>query len=102
VSSALPDDAVDSRQPQACPPALRLRGEERLEDARARGFVHAAARVTHDKRDVAARLHVRAQRGRRSIEVRVRGLDGESSSSGHRIPGVNDEINENLLELALV
>src|SRR5437764_2306807 len=46
AAAALPDDPVDCRKPQPCPPAEFLGCEERLEDVRQHALIHAAARVS--------------------------------------------------------
>jgi hypothetical protein len=49
--------AVHGGQPQPRPLPRRLRGEERLEDACLRVFVHPEAGVAHGKANVLARAH---------------------------------------------
>ena len=62
VAAGLLDDAVDGGQAQAGALARPLGGEERLEDLRLRGRVHAAAGVAHRQHHVAAGLNLRVRR----------------------------------------
>jgi len=55
VSGALLDDAVNGSQAQAGSLALFLGGEERLEDARHGGFVHAGAGIADGKQNIVSR-----------------------------------------------
>ena len=84
-------DAVHHRQPEAGT-AFALGGEEWLQAAAARGFVHAGAGVAdldeHAARDALAGLErmPRAQRERAAL--------------GHRVGRIEDEIDQRLAQLA--
>jgi hypothetical protein len=88
------DDAVDHCQAKAGA-ALTLGGEERLQAALLRLFVHADARVSHFEPHAAGRGVVFAERG----GVAGGHLDG--AALGHGVHRVEDEIGQRVADLVL-
>ncbi len=87
VAAALLDDPVDGREAEPGP--LRpLRREERLDSAGAGVRIHPDAAVPHGQGDERA-----VGRGH------VRGLDRQRAAARHRVPGVDGEVDEHLLDL---
>jgi hypothetical protein len=99
VSSALLDDAVARREPEPGSLPALLRREERLEKPRLDLLGDPDARVADCHADVRTGLsgHVRA--GKRLVQVGVGGLDRKDSAGRHRVAGVQDEIQDGLLDL---
>ena len=81
-------------------PAL-LRREERLERVRERLGVHSVAGVRDLEKDVVARLH-RDVAERAGTERHVHGAHGQPAALGHRVAGVDGEVDEDLLDLPRV
>jgi hypothetical protein len=100
--AGLGDDAVDRRQPEAGAVALGLGGEEGLEDAVDGGLVHARAGVGDTQPDVAARPQAGPGLGVGGVGFQVVGLDAELPAARHGVAGVDGEVHQHLLELALV
>ena len=99
VASALLDDSVDRRKPQAGAFAFFLGGEEWFENARLGFSVHACAGIGNRKQDVGAGLNQRmfAARG---IRVCFAGLNQNSAAIGHRVFGIDDQVHDHLFQLA--
>jgi hypothetical protein len=98
------DDAMRHReaQPRALP--HRFRREERLEDARARLGVHAAAIVAHREARVASRRQRRGDRPRaRGVELDAFQPDLDAPRAAlERMPGVRAQVHQHLLDLRRV
>ena len=93
------DDAIGRRQPQARAFAGLLGGEERLEEVVSRGAVHAHARVGDREEEVWTGLDVEMRDGVGLVDEDILGLDGDRSAVWHRVSGVDDEIDKDLVEL---
>ncbi len=92
----LRDDAVDDGQTEAGANAHGLRGEERLENALHRRFVHAAPRVPH--REMRNLPLVRGDLARR-LRLALQ-CDGDGAHLlADRLGGVDDEIDHDLMEI---
>ena len=102
VAAGLLGDAVAGREAEAGALVVRLRREERLEDARLDRLAHAGARVAHREHHVLAGHHVGGLARVFVVEHHVRRLDHEPAAGGHRVAGVDDEVHQHLLELAAV
>ena len=100
MAPGLVDDAVDRGQPKPGPTIVGLGREERLEHVLERGRVHAGPGVRHREQDVGPRDHVRVARGVRVVELHVGGLDRQLAAVGHRVAGVDREVDDDLLDLA--
>src|SRR2546425_258429 len=102
VAAALLHDAVHRREPEPRALALFLRGEERLEDPRLRGGVHADARVRDGEHYVGAGSHGPVLERVALVELGVCRFDRELAAPRHRVAGVHDQVHDHLLQLARV
>src|SRR5437867_1650525 len=102
VAAGLFYDAVYGRQTKARAASGRLGGEEGLEDPRLRLLVHAAARVADGEHDIFAWDHRDMLRRVRVVEGRVARFDRDSPALGHRVPRVDREIHDDLLDLVRI
>lgn len=102
VPAGLRDDAVDGGEAEAGAVTLGLGGEEGLEDAVDRGLVHAGAGVRHAQPHVPARLQAGPAGGVGGVHVDVGRVDPELAAAWHRVPGVDGQVDQNLLDLARV
>ena len=112
-AAALGHDTEDRRQPQPGPLADSLGREERLEDMRAHLIVHPDSAVLNRESQVVAGLEpllgreeVQATDLGAVLRLRVvlghdhpRRLDGELAAVGHRVPRVDAEVEDDLLDL---
>ncbi len=98
LPARLAREPVDHRQPQAGAFAERLGGEEGVENPLDQIARHADAAVGHAQRHVLARRQV-AFRGSSFIEPFVGGFDGEPAAVGHRVAGVDAQIQQRVFEL---
>ncbi len=118
------DDAVDGRQTQPGPLADVLGREERLEDVRAGGLIHALAVVAHREHDIVARLNAGALGAIAGVQGSLTGLDGNLPALPARaalraraalpacaalralrangITGIDDEVGQKLVDLGRV
>ncbi len=96
------DDPVDSGQTEAAALADGLGREERLEDVRDDIGAHAGSRVAHRELDELSRADLRVQAGVVLVEFGGACLDGQRAAAGHRVAGVDGEVQEDLLHLAPV
>ena len=101
AAAALVHEAVDHRQPQAAALAEALGGEEGLEDPRLRGLVHADAGVGDADAHMAAGQHLGLGRLGR-VEQALVGLDAQLAALGHRVAGVDRQVQDRALELVRV
>ena len=100
VAAALLDDAVDGREPEPGALAAVLRREERLEEPAAASLrVMPIAGVADREHHVRARGASCTSLHERLVELDVRRLDRQACRRRHRVPGVDDEVHEDLLEL---
>ena len=99
VPARLLDEAVDHREPEARALALRLGGEERLEDLLDQLRRHAASGVGDGEHHVAAGRHLLVAAGVVVVEEGVGELDGELAAARHRVAGVDREIEHRGLDL---
>jgi hypothetical protein len=98
----LRDDAVNRGESEAAAFADFLGGEKWLEDAAERGGVHAAARVGEAEADEASGAGLRVAAGLRAVEFHRGGADDELAALRHRVAGVHHEVDDDLLDVALV
>ncbi len=98
----LRDDPVHGGQPEAGSLALRLGGEERLEDPLDDLLRYPYPGVTDLEADVAAWREVGPVGCVCFVHVRVGGLQGQYPAALHGIPGVNRDVDQHLLDLAAV
>ena len=102
VAIALLHDAVDGGEAEAGAVARALGGEERLEEPRLDGTVHADAVVAHGQRHVGAWIYPRVEGRILGGQGDVRRLDGEPAAVGHRVARVHREVDDHLFELARI
>ena len=95
------DDAVDDGEPEAAGAAGPLGREERLEQAPPRLLRHAGARVLNVDADVGVRLGLEVPLAERLGRDAV-GADRELAAVRHRIPGIDGEVHEGLMNLIAV
>ena len=95
-AAALGHDAVHGRQPQAGALADLLGGEERLEDPRERLLVHALAGVGHHQRHEWVGPTLGAHAGGLP---RVASDDADGAAGRHRVPRVDHQVQDRLLDL---
>ena len=79
---------------------VRLGGEERLEDAPPDRLVHADAGVAHGQHRVRPGPRAGMLGGVDRVEVDGARLDGERAAVGHRVAGVDDQVQHHLFDLA--
>ena len=63
---------------------------------------HALARVAHGHKDVRPRRHPLVPGGIFRIEVRMGQLQGQDAACGHGVLGIDDEVHQDLLDLARI
>src|SRR5207247_1886122 len=97
AAAVLLHHAVHGGQPEAGTLPGGLRGEEGLEHVRARLLVHADPGVTHREADVLARPHRPPCLALIFGQVHAPGLDPQHAAVRHRIAGIGDEVEEDLL-----
>ena len=93
-------DALARHQAQAG--AGFLGGEERLEQMLQHGIVHARAAVDHADAQVAARMRLFAGHEKIDGQFGLAGFDAQPAAVGHRLDGVEAEIEQALLQLGVV
>src|SRR5262249_14874032 len=101
-AARLLDDAVDGGETKPGAGAHLLRREERLEDARQILAWNADAGVGHLDLHVFAGRHYLVGAPHRIFARHVGGADGERAARRHGVPRIDGEIDDDLLELALV
>ena len=92
-------DAVDGGETEPVPLAVRLGREERLEDMREHFARHADPGIFHPQTDPVPGLDTVVNRERGVVDVDVGRLDRKAPSFGHRVPGVESQVQDHLLEL---
>src|SRR5512141_2274057 len=96
------DDAIDGSKPQADALSDLLGREERLEDMRLRFLVHAAAVVADGEPHIVAGARAIANGATGTVQRRVSRLDGQVADAGDRVPGVDAQASEDLVNLGRV
>ena len=102
VAAGLLDDAVDGGQAEPGALADLLGGEERLEDAADHVGRDADAGVLHLDQQVFAGGDAELGELQAFALGDVAGADGEGAAVGHGIPGVDGQVDDDVLELGLV
>ena len=102
VSSALLHDAEHGRETEARALAGFLGRVEGLENPCLRRLVHSATRVGDGEHHVVTRLRRQVVARVRLVQSDVRSLDCQHASRGHRIPGVDYEVQDDLLDVTRV
>ena len=102
VAAGLADDPVDGGESEAGASAGGLGREEWFEEPEAGGAVHPDAGVGDGEHDVRARGHLEVLDGVGLIELDVGRLDGDRAAEGHGVAGVDDEVHDDLVDLASV
>src|SRR5205814_7522568 len=100
--SALLDDSIDSRQPEARPFSLLFGCEEGLEDVDLGLGVHPVACITHGKHDVFSGRRWRVSTGIFVIHGEIPGFDDEFSAVRHRVSSIDRQVQDDLLDLTRV
>ena len=95
----LPDHPVNRSQAQPGALAQSLRGVERLEDLRLRHRTHAAAVIADGKGDIFSRLRLGTFGSFALTQVQVPGADGDRALPADGIPGVDQQVGEQLIQL---
>ncbi len=104
VTAVLLHRAVHRREPQAGAFAGRLGGVERLEDPLQRLAVHPVSGIGHRQHHVPARDHRHVRMSLQTVrpQLGVPALDQQVPSLRHRVAGVEDQVHQHLLQLALI
>ena len=85
------DDPVHCGQPKPRPLARLLGREERLEDPRLGGLIHAAPAIAHGENHVDAGLELPTGGGGLFTQFHVRGFDDERAPGWHGVSGVDGQ-----------
>lgn len=93
------DDPEGRRQPEAGSLSLGLAGEKRFENPTDSIRGDSRAGIRRQQPDVPARINTLAQEGSGFGQSDVFGGKGEGAAVGHRIPGVDGEIEQHLVQL---
>src|SRR5664279_2345441 len=96
------DRPVDDREAQAGSMSDRLGGKEWLEQVLQHSVGHAAAGVDHLQEDMFTRSSLGMCLDKPVVNVDVLGPDGQRSCAIHGVPGVEDEVDDELSKLNLV
>ena len=102
VSATLLHDAVYGRQTEPGSLPFFFRRKEGFKDSRLRFFVHTHARVADREHDVVAGPYERGTAAMTIIHDNPLSLDGERSSAGHRVLGIDHEIHQHLFQLTSI
>ncbi len=100
--TGLANDAVDRRQTEPGAGADRLGRKERLEDAADDLLGNARAGIHDLDQHIIPRRHRFGAPSQWLRHPPIAGADRERTATGHGVAGVNGEIDDDLLELALV
>ena len=100
VSSALLHDPVNGRQAKAGSFAFLFGRKERFEDLLPHVFVHAGAGVADRQHNVGAGKNTDMRARIFPVQLSVRSFDRQFAALRHRISGVDDQVNQHLLNLA--
>ena len=98
----LPDDAINHGKPETCALADFLGGEKGFEQVVQNFLVHAAAVVADRQHDIFAGNKTRPGGTIRFVEDNAFGLDGDLADAVDGIPGIDAEIDQNLVDLRRV
>ena len=101
ATTGLGDDAEDRGQPEAGALAGAFRRVEGIEDPGLSGLVHATSRVGYADPNRWARAET-CFRSAGADRGEVMDPNGQGASGGHRIAGVDREIDDHLLELSRI
>ena len=102
VTAALLHDAVAGGEAQAGALSLALGREDRFEEVRTDVVGHAGPGVRNGQGHIVAGSHFRMGRAVFVADVQIRGLDDKPSPVGHGVPGVDGQVDQQLLNLAWV
>src|SRR6476620_11856963 len=100
MSARLLDDSEHRRQTKARALVRAFVGEERLEQAVARGPVHAAAGVREGNEYMPAGMRLGMHGHVSFIEDDIGRLDRELTANGHGVARVHGQVHDYLLKLA--
>ncbi len=100
VAAGLAHDAVDRGEPEPGPLPHILGREERLEDVLPGLAIHPDARIAHDELGIRARRDLEVSRRGFVVERHALRGDGDRAAFGDRISRVDDQVDEDLVELA--
>ena len=95
-------EAVDHRQPEPAPRSDVLRGEERLERPLLDLLRHTAPGVGHGDHNIAPGASLGVQTHVIEVELRILRRDAQFSSAGHRVAGIDGQVENGVLQLARV
>ncbi len=94
-------DAIRGGQAETGPFSPLLGGEEGIEDAQPGVLVHAVPGIGDGDLDVGTRLHI-VRRHIGLVQFDVVGLDVEIAAAGHRLPCVDENVKESVLDLTAI
>ncbi len=100
VATGLARDPIDGRQAQSRALAPFLGRVERFEEVFPRLPIHADARVGDGEERISSRDHVEMLERVGFVEFGFARLDRDRSAVGHRVPRIDREVDEDLVELA--
>ena len=89
-------DAIDRGQAHARALADLTGGEERLENAGARGLVHAVARICYTEAHELPLPRLRVLRGARGGDLHQARGHAQTTAAGHGVAGIDNEIRHHL------
>ena len=99
VAPALPGNAIHGREAETGPFALGLGREKRFEETLLRRRVHSAPGVAHGNHHVWAGGDIRMMPRVFLVQHDVGGFDREPPAIRHRVPGVDRQVHQHLLDL---
>src|SRR5438094_703454 len=102
VASALFYDAVHHRKSEPSALSRMFCREEWLKDARPCFTAHTSSCVANHQHDVITTFHDGLLAGVRRVDVGVVRFDRQPAAPRHRIPGVDDQVHQNLFDLARI
>src|SRR6266404_1334343 len=101
-ASTLRYDSINGRQSQSCSLAGFFGGKKRLKNMLLGFFIHSDARVGNGQYNVGAWQEERHTARLTFSQSHAGSFDQEHSAFGHRISGIDNQVHDDLFDLALV
>lgn len=102
MAPRLLDETIDLAQPQASTVSAIFGGEEGFEGAARDLLAHSITGVTYAKKDILPGRHLVIVAAVVAVQEGVEGFDGKLSAAGHRISGVDCQIDNRRFELRVI